>query len=163
MAKIYTISEAGLALIKQWEGLKLTAYRDVAGIPTIGYGHTLGVTRADVDNQKTITEAEATRLLRQDVSQVEKQLNRLITDTRIDLTQSQYDALVSFIFNVGFGAFSKSTLLKQLYLMNIKDSESVFKVADQLLRWKYAGGKVFAGLLNRRKAERALFLRGFNE
>lgn len=158
MAKNYSLSETGLNLIKKFEGCKLTAYRDVANIPTIGYGHTKTVTAKDVENKKRITQSEADYLLRQDVAHFEKGVNKLINENNLNLKQNQFDALVSFSYNVGLGALSKSTLMKKLYLMNQNDQASVYAVADQFLRWNKAGGKVWQGLVNRRNEERLLFL-----
>jgi len=138
------ISKAGLDLIKQYEGLKLTAYRCSAGVLTIGYGHTHGVKTGDV-----ITAQQADEYLREDVQIAELNVN---TNVKTPLTQNQFDALVSFVFNVGVGNFVKSTLLKKLNTGNYSGA------ADELLKWVNAGGKPLDGLRKRRTAERELFL-----
>lgn len=137
------ISKAGLDLIKQFEGLYLKAYRCPAGVPTIGYGHTAGVAMG-----QTITQQQADDYLRRDVRQFERAVARLVT---VPLTQGQFDALVSFAFNLGEGALAQSTLLR---LLNAGDHAGA---ADQFDRWNKAGGRVLPGLVRRRAAERALF------
>ena len=137
------ISKAGLDLIKQFEGLYLQAYRCPAGVPTIGYGHTAGVAMG-----QTITQQQADDYLRRDVRQFERAVSRLV---RVPLTQGQFDALVSFAFNLGEGALAQSTLLR---LLNAGDYAGA---AAQFDRWNKAGGRVLPGLVRRRAAERALF------
>jgi len=142
------ISDAGIDLIKQSEGCRLTAYPDPAtgGDPwTIGYGHT----GSDVHPGKVITQAEADRLLDEDFDLFERGVKRLVT---VELTQGQFDALVCFSFNVGLGALQQSTLLK---MINAGDFDGA---AKQFLRWDKAAGKVMAGLTKRRQAESELFL-----
>lgn len=152
MAK-FSLSEAGLNLIKSFEGCKLTAYRDVKGVPTIGYGHTF-----DVKMGQVITQAQADEFLKSDVKHFENGVNVLLEELGVKVTQNQFDALVSLAFNIGLRALAKSTLAKHLYTMSQDDQESIYKVADQFLRWKFSGGKEYAGLLNRRKKERLYFL-----
>lgn len=137
------ISKAGLDLIKQFEGLYLKAYRCPAGVPTIGYGHTAGVAMG-----QTITQQQADDYLRRDVRQFERAVERLV---KVPLTQGQFDALVSFAFNLGEGALAQSTLLR---LLNAGDYAGA---AAQFDRWNKAGGRVLPGLVRRRAAERALF------
>lgn len=137
------ISNAGLDLIKQFEGLYLKAYRCPAGVPTIGYGHTAGVAMG-----QTITQQQADDYLRRDVRQFERAVERLVS---VPLTQGQFDALVSFAFNLGEGALAQSTLLR---LLNAGDYAGA---AAQFDRWNKAGGRVLPGLVRRRAAERALF------
>ena len=137
------ISEAGLALIRQFEGLRLSAYLCPAGIPTIGYGSTAGVQMG-----QTITAERAEELLREDVRQFEAAVSRLV---KVPLNQGQHDALVSFAFNLGAKALEKSTLLR---LLNAGDYSGA---AAQFDRWVYASGKKLSGLVKRRAAERALF------
>ena len=141
--KMMQISKAGLDLIKQFEGLYLKAYRCPAGVPTIGYGHTAGVAMG-----QTITQQQADDYLRRDVRQFERAVARLVT---VPLTQGQFDALVSFAFNLGEGALAQSTLLR---LLNAGDYAGA---AAQFDRWNKAGGRVLPGLVRRRAAERALF------
>ena len=137
------ISKAGLDLIKQFEGLYLQAYRCPAGVPTIGYGHTAGVAMG-----QTITQQQADDYLRRDVRMFERAVERLV---KVPLTQGQFDALVSFAFNLGEGALAQSTLLR---LLNAGDYAGA---AAQFDRWNKAGGRVLPGLVRRRAAERALF------
>lgn len=137
------ISQHGLDLIKEFEGLRLSAYICPAGVPTIGYGTTAGVKVG-----QTITKERAEEMLRADVAAFERHVLRLV---KVPLTQGQFDALVAFVYNVGAGAFEKSTMLRQLNAGLYADA------ARQFDRWNKAGGKVLAGLTRRRAAERALF------
>ena len=139
------ISDAGLALIKQFEGLRLTAYKDVAGFPTIGYGHLLEPGENYPDG---ITDEQATALLEHDVQMAEQAVSRLV---KVALTQGQFDALVDFVFNLGALRLGQSTLLKCLNADRYQDAGA------QLLRWDYAGGKLQPGLSIRREAELALW------
>lgn len=132
--------------VSQYEGLELKAYRCPAGIWTIGYGHT----GPDVHEGMVITKEEALSLLGKDLASHIYQAAGYIA---VDVTQNQFIALTSFIYNVGVGAFRDSTLLK---LLNRGDIQGA---ADQFLLWNKAGGKVLAGLTRRREAERALFLK----
>lgn len=144
------ISDAGLDLIKSFEGLKLIAYPDPAtgADPwTIGYGSTRGV-----HEHMTITKEEADRRLRIDVEASEKCVNACVAGT---ILQCQFDALVCFAFNVGCGALRGSTLLRKL-----NAGEDDHAVADEFLRWNKAAGKIMSGLTRRRQAERELFLKG---
>ena len=138
-------SERGLALIRQFEGLRLSAYKDAVGIPTIGYGTTKGVKMG-----QTITRDEADRLLMEDVQRFADHVAALVN---VPLNQNQTDALVSFVYNVGPAAFGKSTMLKLINQGLLEDA------ALQFVRWNKAGGQVLAGLTRRRIAERELFLR----
>lgn len=137
------ISDKGLALIKQFEGLRLTAYKCPAGIPTIGYGST----GPDVNMGMTITEEDAEDLLRKDVGRFERGVTALVGDT----TQGRFDALCSFAFNVGLGALQSSTLLKK------HKAGQYDAAALQFSRWNKAGGRVLAGLTKRRAAEAELY------
>lgn len=137
-------SEKGLNLIKKYEGLRLKAYKCPAGKLTIGYGHTNNVRPDDV-----ITEAQASELLIRDVLDVEGAINRLVTKT---LTQGQFDALCSFIFNLGAGAFQRSTLLRKINQGDFVGASREFS------RWIYSGGKILNGLKKRREEEKQLFL-----
>ena len=136
-------SNNGIELIKRHEGLRLNAYKCTSGKLTIGYGHTKGVKIG-----QTITKEEAERLLREDLIVAENEINR----HNLNLNQNQFDALVSFVFNVGVGNFQTSTLLKKIKLdPNNKSIENEFK------RWVYSGGKVSLGLIKRRKEEAELY------
>jgi lysozyme len=139
----HTIGDKGLALIKDFEGRELTAYKDPVGIWTIGYGST----GPHVKPGMTITESEAEALLRKDISRFEAAVNRLSKKSN----QDQFDAMVSLAFNVGEGAFGGSTLLK---LHNAGDYAGA---ANQFGRWNKAGGRVLAGLTRRRAAEAKLY------
>ncbi|EOH6066679.1 lysozyme [Klebsiella michiganensis] len=146
------ISNNGIALIKRFEGCRLTAYPDpgTGGDPwTIGYGWTLPVDGKPVRPGMTINQATADRLLKTGLVSYENDVLKIV---KVKLTQGQFDALVSFAYNVGSRALSTSTLLKKLNAGDIKGA------ADEFLRWNKAGGKVLPGLTSRRKAERALFL-----
>ncbi len=140
------IDAESLALIKRWEGLRLSAYQCAAGVWTIGYGHTAGVKPGD-----TITEDEALRLLLADLRAAEETVERLV---HVPLTDNRFGALTSFVFNVGQDAFARSTLLRKL---NAGDYEAV---SGELARWTRAGGRVVQGLVNRRAAESGLWVRG---
>lgn len=130
-------------LIKQFEGLRLEAYLCPAGIWTIGYGHTSGVSP-----NSFITIQEADEYLHRDVATIEMQLNKL----NLILRQCQWDAIVSFVFNVGIGNFKSSTLLAKIRI-NPDDNS----IMDEFLRWVYANGKVMKGLQKRRLAEMKLY------
>ena len=135
-------SNVGIALIKRFEGLRTKAYLCPAGVPTIGYGHTKDVRLNDPE----ITEAEADRLLAEDLGVYEAAVTEMV---KVPLTQNQFDALVSFAFNLGIGALRFSTLLKRL--------NAGLPCAEEFDRWTMAGGKTLPGLVRRRAAERRLF------
>ena len=143
-------SQRGIDLIKQFEGLRLTAYQDMVGVWTIGYGHT----GPDVKPGLTITQQQAEQLLINDLVQFERRVNDLVT---VQINQNQFDALVSFSYNLGVGALQKSTLLRLLNAGSYKPA------ADEFPRWNRAGGNVAAGLTRRRYAERQLFLTPISE
>lgn len=142
-------SEKGIALIKQFEGCKLTAYQDSVGVWTIGYGWTQPVDGKPIRAGMTIKQETAERLLKTGLVSYESDVSRLV---KVGLTQGQFDALVSFTYNLGARSLSTSTLLRKL---NAGDYAAA---ADEFLRWNKAGGKVLNGLSRRREAERALFL-----
>lgn len=135
------LSEQGLDLIKQSEGFRAEPYRDVAGFPTIGYGHKITPPESF---SGAITEAQATELLLGDVRQAEQSVARLV---RVALTQGQFDALVDFCFNLGSGRLASSSLLK---LLNAGQYASA---GQQLLLWNHAGGQINEGLTARREGE----------
>lgn len=137
------ISARGLELIAEHEGLRLKAYRCPANVWTIGYGHTKDVRPGD-----TCTKQQALEYLREDCADAEAAV-RVAVD--VPLNQNQFDALVSFVFNVGAGAFRASTLLKLL------NGGNYGAVSEQLLRWNKARGITLAGLTKRRMAEADLF------
>ena len=130
-------------IIRHFEGLRLTAYRCPSGIWTIGYGHTSGVKPDD-----TITQSQAGELLEHDVATVETYLNQL----HLNISQNQFDALTSFIFNIGQTAFTTSTMLK-LIRKNPNDPA----IAAQFSKWILSNGKVLPGLQRRREEESKLY------
>ncbi|HDC4652477.1 TPA: lysozyme [Enterobacter kobei] len=142
-------SEKGIALIKLFEGCKLTAYQDSVGVWTIGYGWTQPVDGKPIRAGMTIKQETAERLLKTGLVSYENDVSRLV---KVNLTQGQFDALVSFTYNLGARSLSTSTLLRKI---NAGDYTGA---ADEFLRWNKAGGKVLNGLTRRREAERALFL-----
>ncbi|MCP1292527.1 lysozyme [Chromobacterium sp. S0633] len=139
------ISANGVKLIQQFEGLRLKAYQDAVGVWTIGYGHT----GPDVTPGLVISQAQADALLARDLNRFETGVSRLV---QVPLNQNQFDALLSFSYNLGLGSLQNSTLLR---LLNQRDYAGA---AAQFPRWNKAGGKVLPGLTRRRAAEQALFL-----
>ena len=142
--RLMKTSNRGKDLIKQAEGLRLTAYRCPAGVPTIGYGHTKGVSMG-----QHITAAMAEDMLVEDIAPIERLLNAL----GINMRQEQFDALTSWIFNLGEGAFSSSTMLKR-----IKAGAADEDITDQLVKWTYSGKQQLTGLMTRRVKEANMFL-----
>ena len=136
-------SEKAYSLIRQFEGLQLKACRCPAGVWTVGYGHTLGVVPGMI-----ITKEQAEELLRQDIETAEN----IVSAECPNLRQCQFDALVSFVFNVGGGNFRKSTLLKK-----IKSNPDDNSIMDEFLRWVYAKRVVQHGLQKHRLAEMRLY------
>ncbi|WP_039761262.1 lysozyme [Bartonella queenslandensis] len=145
------ISTEGLALIKQWEGLRLSAYEDFGGVWTIGYGHTSASGAPRVHKEMKITEKEAENILCQDLKECEAAIEKAVT---VPLSDEQFAALVSFSYNVGITAFCKSTLLKKL---NKGEYEAV---PTELQKWTRVKGKRIRGLVNRRAAEAGLWAKG---
>ena len=136
-------SPKGIALIKEFEGLRLKAYQCPGGVWTIGYGHTAGVKPGML-----ITKTQAEEYLKADLIAFERYLNGL----GLALNQNQFDALISFIYNVGTGNFSNSTLLRKV-IVNLQDNS----IMDEFLRWVYSKGRVLPGLQRRRLAEMKLY------
>jgi len=136
-------SQEGLELIKKFEGCKLKSYKCPAGVWTIGYGHTEDVKEGDI-----VSPQEADKLLRADVFKFEEYVADNVT---VKLTQNQFDALVTWTFNLGVGNLRNSTMLKKL---NNADYTSV---PFEMKRWNKAGGKTLDGLVRRRQAESLLF------
>ena len=145
------ISENGLKLIKKFEGLSLKPYLCSAGIPTIGFGNTFYENMKKVTLQdETITEERADSLFNFLVTtNFVNVVNRLVI---VDINQNQFDALVSFVYNLGSGNFEKSTLLKKV------NQEDFIGASLEFEKWNRAGGKVLNGLTKRRLAEKELFL-----
>jgi len=133
----------GKELIKKWEGLRLVAYLDGGGVPTIGWGHTRGVKMGDV-----ITQAQAEAFFEEDYQDALQDLYKYV---KVPLTTNQEGALVCFIYNIGEAAFSKSTLLKLL------NQGKYLEASNQFPRWNKDNGQVVVGLTNRRMEERQLF------
>lgn len=138
------LSGRGLQFIALEEGLRLEAYLDGGGVPTIGYGHTRGVYMG-----QKCTATEAMNWLREDASEAEIAVTRLVG---APINQNQFDALVSLVFNIGREAFRKSTLLA------LVNQENYNAAADQFRRWRFDNGVSIPGLLNRRRREQDLFL-----
>lgn len=143
------ISKNGIELIKRFEGLELEAYPDSVGVWTIGYGWTQAVDGKKIAPGMRIDQATADRLLKCGVVQYEQGVNQLV---KVRITQGQFDALVSFAYNLGLRSLSTSTLLRKL---NNGDTQGA---ADEFGRWVNAGGKRLDGLVTRRAAERRMFL-----
>jgi len=141
--KILNTSAEGLALIKKFEGCELEAYQCSAGVWTIGYGHT-----KDVVQGMTISKEEAEQMLIDELHEYESYINEYVTAA---LSQNQFDALVSWVYNLGPANLKASTMLK---VLNAKEYEDV---PAQMKRWNKAGGKVLEGLIRRREAEACLF------
>jgi len=137
------VSSNALQLIKHFEGCKLKSYRCSAGVLTIGFGST----GPHVYEGKVITQQEADNLLIDDLERFERQVDSL----DLMIKQHQFDALVSFAFNLGFGSLQKSTLLKKIKAGDFSAAASEF------LKWNKAGGVVLPGLVKRREAESKLF------
>lgn len=143
--KLMTTSQAGRDLIKKYEGLRLKAYKCPAGVWTVGYGHTRGVT-----SSTEISQSMADLFLLDDIRPLERYINKL----GINFRQGQFDAIVSFMFNLGEGNFNKSTLKKKI-LAGGNDED----IAAEFKKWNKAGGKVLDGLTKRREEEAEMWLR----
>lgn len=139
------ISHRGISLITEFEGCHLKAYRCPAGVWTIGYGHTEGVKPGD----KIKSEKEARELLKKDLEKYAGYVNQAVKNKKIgfELNQNQFDALTSFVYNLGYGS-----------LLNLVTNRDARTVADKMLLYNKAGGKELEGLKRRRKAEREMFL-----
>ncbi len=138
------VGPRGKALVQEFENCKLQAYKDGGGVWTIGWGHTGGVKEGD-----TCTQAQADAWLEEDLQEAADAVQLYVRDPL--LPQRQFDACVSFVFNLGAKAFRTSTLLRYL------NSRDLAGVAREWLKWKYDNGKEVAGLLRRRKEELQLF------
>lgn len=138
-------SDEGIALIAQFEGFRSKAYVCAGGKWTIGYGHTKGVKEGDV-----ITEAEGLRLLREDVANAEAAVRKWV---HAPLKQNQFDALVSFVFNVGAGNFAASSLLREVNC----DANDFADIRPRFMAWVYAKKRKLEGLVRRRKAEADMY------
>lgn len=148
--KITKLSQKGLEVIKQFEGLSLKPYVCAGGINTIGYGNTYYTNGKKVSLQdKPITKEQAEELLKHSLSTYEKAVDSFCRD---DISQNQFDALVSFAYNLGTGALQKSTLIKKV---NANPQDPTIKA--EFLKWNKASGRVLAGLTRRRQAEANLY------
>lgn len=143
------ISNKGIGIIKQFEGCQLNAYQDAVGVWTIGYGHTKNVSEGDI-----ISSAQAEALLVKELKEYENYVNDLVT---VPLFDYQFDALVSWTYNLGPTNLKSSTMLKVL------NEGKYNEVPDQMRRWNRAGGKVLEGLVIRRDYEAKLFAGEMNE
>jgi len=144
----------GIKLLKSFEGWRSKAYRDSVGVWTIGYGHTSMAGPPKVTPNMTITKAQGEAILKKDLKKYEKAVNDYV---RVQLTQEQFDALVSFCYNVGPGNFKKSSVLRYVNARKFDD------VPSRLMLWNKAGGKVLRGLTRRRAAEGELWSSGTRE
>lgn len=138
-------SPQAYTIIKEFEGLRLKAYKCPGGVWTIGYGHTKGITAGI-----SVTEDQAEEFLCKDIETIEAQINAL----NLSLNQNQFDALVSFVFNLGIGNFRSSRLLSL-----IKADPNDNAIMDEFLKWVYSGGKVLPGLQRRRLSEMKLYFK----
>lgn len=149
---MHQISPEGIAFLEEKEGFRGDAYYDVAGVLTIGYGHSTrapSIEQYPVYEGQHITEEEGEEILRADLKPTEAAVNSAVTR---EITQKQYDALVSFTFNVGTGAFKSSKVLSHT-------NEGSYQAAgDAFLDYSYAGGEFIPGLRKRREEERAMYL-----
>lgn len=146
------VNEEGLELIKRWEGLNLTAYGDICGKITIGYGHTNDSGNPPkVFEGLTITKADAEKILRRDLRACEEYVDKIV---KVPLTDNQFSSLVSFCYNVGSKNLQNSTLLKKL------NSGHTEAVPRELMKWTKSGGRIVKGLANRRAAEAGLWVKG---
>lgn len=141
------LSTQGLQFIQEQESLRLTPYRDIGGKWTVGYGHLM----RNGESLGPITEGQALLLLEGDVTEAENAINRLVM---VALSQPQFDALASFVFNVGVGAFENSTLLTDL------NDGNYAMAAAQFPNWDHVNGTVSNDLFERRMAEQRMFLNG---
>lgn len=145
-----TASERCVYLIKQFEGCRLRSYKDPVGLFTIGYGVTVYPSGRKVGPGELITQAQAEEFLKFEIDLKAMSVNELTRD--LGLSQGQFDALVSFAYNLGVGALKRSTLLKKVRI----DPDDI-TIAGEFRKWVRAGGKVLAGLVRRRKAESDLY------
>ena len=143
------MTERCIELIKRFEGCRLEAYRCPAGVWTIGYGHTKGVKPG-----QRITQEEAERLLREDAARIEEDVRIALGGLR--LSDCKIDALVSFVFNVGIGAFGTSTLARK-----VKANPDDASIRSEFLRWVFAGGNRLQGLVRRREEEAKMYFAGY--
>jgi lysozyme len=149
MKKTMKTNRAGIDLIKRWEGMRLTAYLCPAGVWTIGYGHTSAAGAPKVTQGMRITQEEASDILVRDLVKYESAVTRALTRTP---NENQFAAMVSLCYNVGPGAFAKSSIAKKFNAGDVSGAANAFRL------WNKAGGKALQGLVSRREDERRLFL-----
>jgi lysozyme len=149
--KGYDITQQTLDMIKKHEGFRSKAYQDVVGVWTIGYGNTFYLDGTKVKEGDKVTTEEGEKLLR---SVVEDFAKKVTNEIRVQLTDCQFGALVSFTYNVGIGAFRRSTLLRKVNA----DPEDP-DIRYEFNKWVKAGGKVYPGLVKRRKEEANLYFK----
>ncbi len=145
-------SERCVNVVKMFESFRARPYKDCGGLWTVGYGELLpkNIPMSEIKNM-TITQEEGEARLRKTLDDIGKQINSVL---KVNVSQEMFDALCSFVYNVGFGAFRSSTMLKLI-------NEGKFELAaDEFLKWVYVGNKKIAGLVARRTSERNLFLQG---
>ncbi len=140
------ISPKGANLIKEFEGMRLVGYLCPAGIPTVGLGHT----GPEVKRGMKITEAQAWAYFHKDIQKFERGVEQGLAGSPV--TQSQFDAMVSLAFNIGLGAFARSSVLRN------HKAKRYTLAANSFLLWVKGGGKTLPGLVRRRQAERKLYL-----
>jgi lysozyme len=134
-----------VSMIAYFEGMETKPYKDVVGVTTVCFGHT----GADIIPAKTYSESECLALLEKDLSKVRKGVDPLI---KVDIDDNTRAAIYSFAYNVGTGAFARSTMLKKL------NAGDIAGACNELKRWTYAGGKEWKGLISRREVEEAICL-----
>ena len=148
--KTMKMSQEGVDFIKEKEGFRGKAYQDSVGVWTIGYGTTAAALGKPVTPDMTMTEQEATKYLVEHLNDsYEPSVRRYVTT---EVTQGEFDAMTSFVYNLGSGNFKRSTLLKKV------NADDFRGAANEFLKWNKAGGKVLAGLTKRREEERKIFL-----
>lgn len=143
------INRAGIELLKKWEGCRLKAYQDSVGVWTIGFGHTSMAGEPKVTAGLTITQQEAEDILVRDLVKYESAVSKALTRSP---NENQFSAMVSLCYNIGPGAFAKSSVARLFNAGDVTGSADAFRL------WNKAGGQVLKGLVNRREDERRLFL-----
>ncbi len=146
-----TTGKNGILIIEEFEGFRAKAYKDAVGLPTIGYGTLIDSAEEKHLLTETITKEQAEVLLRKELAMIEKKFTIMVTSK---VNQNQYDALVSFAYNLGINNLKSSTLLKKV---NANPADATIRV--EFNKWTHAGGKVLEGLVRRRKAEGDLYFK----
>jgi len=149
MSEDLKTNQAGLDLIKEFEGLKLYAYLCPARVRTIGYGTTIYPNGSKVKKGDLCSKQDAEDYLKHDLEKFENSVKKLIT---VELNENQFSALVSFCYNLGAGNLQKSTLRKRL-------NKGDYNIGNEFGKWVKAGGRVLSGLVRRRESEKELFER----